>query len=308
LQPEVKEEIMPHYMRFVVLMLSVLLFYPVNTFSFFEDMLPGARARAMGGAYTAVADDGLAIFYNPAGLTQSRDVSLGGEYHQPFSLSFLRYSHFWLTASLQRFGSFGIALQDRNTSVGGECLERENTLSVSHGFHLAKDGESTLSVGYSLNLYYLSFAETGEGFDPGSAWTAGLDLGFFATLHDRSRAGILVKNINRPRFGEDHSFPLPQWIAAGIAYAPFPMVVTSLELKKEIDRDVSVHGGGEFMLLERIRLRAGIETNPTRFSGGIGFCGAGIAIDYAYAGHAVLSDTHYIGFSMIPERMIGALF
>ena len=32
---------------------------------------PGARAAAMGGAFTGLADDSSAIFYNPAGLVMS---------------------------------------------------------------------------------------------------------------------------------------------------------------------------------------------------------------------------------------------
>ena len=32
------------------------------------DVPPGARATALGGAFTAIADDGNALFWNPAGL------------------------------------------------------------------------------------------------------------------------------------------------------------------------------------------------------------------------------------------------
>ena len=49
----------------------VVLFLPQNLeASFVEALGIGARAMAMGSAYTAVSDDLSAIYYNPAGLTQ----------------------------------------------------------------------------------------------------------------------------------------------------------------------------------------------------------------------------------------------
>jgi long-chain fatty acid transport protein len=52
---------------------------PVDAFGF------GSRAAAMGGAATAVADDGAANYYNPAGLVVGRDlrIDLGYRYAQP---------------------------------------------------------------------------------------------------------------------------------------------------------------------------------------------------------------------------------
>ncbi len=43
---------------------------------------PGTRARSMGGAFTAVADDSSAIWYNPAGLTGKKGIDVIVEYSQ----------------------------------------------------------------------------------------------------------------------------------------------------------------------------------------------------------------------------------
>lgn len=47
----------------------------------------GARAMSMGGAFTAVADDASAVFWNPAGLAQLTDnqIFLSGDYPGVFS-------------------------------------------------------------------------------------------------------------------------------------------------------------------------------------------------------------------------------
>jgi len=47
----------------------------------------GARAMSMGGAFTAIADDATAVFWNPAGLAQLTDnqIFLSGDYPGVFS-------------------------------------------------------------------------------------------------------------------------------------------------------------------------------------------------------------------------------
>lgn len=50
----------------------------------FQDILPGARPNGMGTAYTAVADDAYAIFYNPAGLAGKAQAETGGSVGRRF--------------------------------------------------------------------------------------------------------------------------------------------------------------------------------------------------------------------------------
>lgn len=44
----------------------------------------GARAEAMGGAFTALADDGAALYWNPAGLSQIEDTHIVATYSPHF--------------------------------------------------------------------------------------------------------------------------------------------------------------------------------------------------------------------------------
>ena len=51
-----------------------------------NNTLMGIRAIAMGGAFTGLADDPSAVFYNPAGLTQQKEglhFSINGFYIRP---------------------------------------------------------------------------------------------------------------------------------------------------------------------------------------------------------------------------------
>jgi long-subunit fatty acid transport protein len=75
-----------------ILVVTALCMLVLNPILVFSQEMPfvwgqpwgvGARAMAMGGAYTAVSDDYAALYYNPAGLGQNRRMNLSG------SLSFL---------------------------------------------------------------------------------------------------------------------------------------------------------------------------------------------------------------------------
>jgi long-subunit fatty acid transport protein len=66
-----------------LVLIPVIVFSQETAFVWGHPWGVGSRATAMGGAYTAVADDYAALYYNPAGLGQVRKMSLSG------SLSFL---------------------------------------------------------------------------------------------------------------------------------------------------------------------------------------------------------------------------
>lgn len=64
----------------VLLLIQIVLLFPVSAFSHgWGGYEMGAKAKGMGGAFTGLADDPTAIFYNPAGIVQldGTQVSLG---------------------------------------------------------------------------------------------------------------------------------------------------------------------------------------------------------------------------------------
>src|SRR5690349_9080042 len=51
----------------------------------FEDNGTGARPTGLGNAYTALADDVLALYYNPAGLARVQQVEASSEYSRLYN-------------------------------------------------------------------------------------------------------------------------------------------------------------------------------------------------------------------------------
>jgi len=68
----------------------------------------GARAVAMGGAYTAISDDIYALYWNPAGVSQGTRIQTGFTYTQWLVGTQINWAGAIIPAG--SFGSFGSRL------------------------------------------------------------------------------------------------------------------------------------------------------------------------------------------------------
>jgi hypothetical protein len=263
----------------------------------FDDYDPSPRMRAMGGGACALADDGSALFYNPAGLSQLRDYRLFTSFYRPYGLDFLEHLAASVTVPLPRYGTASLGFQRFGVTYEGQDLTSENTFSFSHGLTLMEDIHSSLALGYTLNLYSLELGESVSGRALGSAQTLGVDFGILAVLRGRTRMAAVMRNLNRPRVGEGYREDLPRHLGLGIAYQPYPGVVTVLDLDKKFGQETRMNGGIEAAIVSFMALRFGVQTKPDRLMGGVGFNYQGVHLDYALINHSVLPLTHQLSVS-----------
>jgi hypothetical protein len=259
----------------------------------FDALDVSSKARGMGGAWTAGADDATAVCYNPACLAGLADANVTASYLKPNSQDFESLTFLALGTPL-RF-SQGVAIGYRKFGVeyGGQSLLDESTLSFAHGLTLMQDIHSSLALGYCINVYRLEFGRT-ENVDLGSETTFGVDLGFLGTLRERTRIGFLLKNVNEPSIGKHVEEPLPQWISAGVSYSPYYGVITELDLRGLRGEDVEVHMGMQFAVTQFLNMRFGFQTGPNSLTGGFTAKLKPVEIDYSYSSHSVLPGTHHV--------------
>jgi len=263
----------------------------------FDDYDPSPRMRAIGGGACALADDGSALFYNPAGLGQLADYQLFTSYYRPFGLDFLEYMAASLTVPLPKYGVASLGFQKFGVTYEGQNLTSENTFSFSHGLTLIEDIHSSMALGYTVHLYSLELGESVTGQSLGSAHTMGVDLGVLAVLRGRTRMGAVIRNLNRPRVGQGYREDLPRYLSLGVAYQPYPGVVTVLDVDKKFGQETQMNGGLEASIVSFMALRFGIQTKPDRLMGGVGFNYQGIHLDYALINHSVLPLTHQLSIA-----------
>ncbi len=265
----------------------------------FDNLILSPRARALGGAFVAVSDDETAIFTNPAGLAQQENIGVYGSYVDLYGYDFLNLGSFAATVPTATKGTFGVGARLLSVEYKGVKLENEYTVAFGHGFTLMKDVHSSLSVGYALSIYGLSFdAESVGGEDLGSASTFGIDIGVMGTMRGRTTFGFFAKNINNPKLGDPDADDLPQWFTAGVAYEPYGGVNTTLEIQKQEDEELRTCFGLEFDITDYITLRGGLQNQPDRLSVGFGTHWQAVRIDYSYTSHATLPGSHHFGLGV----------
>ena len=275
-------------MRNKLIFILLVVLIASNIYAIFDDYEPSPRARAMSGAFYSMSDDAYAIFYNPAGLAEVKN-HLGISYTEIFGNDFQVLNTIAFAMELpKKFGNIGIGLQAMDVDFQDVNLLSEKTYALSHSFTLLKDIHSKFDFGYTLNLYHLSI----DGYGEQAAF--GVNLGVLATLHQRTKIGFAVTNVNNPTVGDDNFHELPQKMTIGISYEPYTGVHTSVEMKKPFAGTTEIHGGTELVVTDMLSLYVGIRSNPVSYSAGAQFSLYDVVINYAFNTH-ILGGTHHFG-------------
>lgn len=150
----------------------------------FESVNIGARPMGMAGAYSAVADDTNAIFWNPAGLAKIRSRQIGLSYLELYGM--VNYNFVSLVNPLNQTDALAGYLMSSNDS---EHLYRETTF----GFSYAREVQHLLKLGG--NLKFLSSSANIEEIKVGSAKGIAIDIGAGLDLNDEILVGISLPNL-----------------------------------------------------------------------------------------------------------------
>ncbi len=155
----------------------------------------GVRGTAMGSAFTAIADDASAMFWNPGGIARLDKFALYFD-HSPW-LPGIQFNYFGLILPVQQVGTFGInvtALTSNDIEVTtidqpmgtGETF---TTASVAAGMAFARNLTDRFSIG--VNFKYVN-----ERILNSSAHSFMIDIG---TLYDTPfpgvKLGVAISNL-----------------------------------------------------------------------------------------------------------------
>lgn len=197
----------------------------------------GVRPMGLGGAFVSIADDGTAVWWNPAGLGY-RDVAefniSGGRIYGR-----MRGPSIWdvYANSIQPLGKLGVGawhftmlqvpFDTGNSSIGdGHYQEGVFGLSLGRKFRMKRP----LSVGTSFNLLVKNInANSYVDIDPlfedqKRLYKFGLDLGLIWQFSESFTLGAAIRNVNEPNFafgpeaGYDDTDKLPYTFQTGISY------------------------------------------------------------------------------------------
>ncbi len=234
----------------------------------------GIRALGMGGAFTGVADDASAPYWNPAGIGRFSAVEFRAEYARPFTGAANIDINDVDFAFAYPFGNWGTMLGGYDYL--GNYLYNEGVGIFSYGLGLLK--RKPLLVGFNARLYSVNYSVGGlSSVDAGQVKkdllfsnygfgesAFGFDLGALYRYRNKWTVGVSLFNLNAPStsLNPDDQDELPLTGRIGISYL-FKRLTGALDLEYRDQyfmdsKPVYIHTGVEQELFrKRLHLRAG---------------------------------------------------
>ncbi len=270
----------------------------------FLKLAPGARAIAMGEAYTAVADDPLALYWNPAGLNvlkHSQSLSfMHAIYVESINYGSLAYAY-KLPGDL---GAIGASYSYLN--IGS--IDRTDDAGVAQGSYSPQD--NAFSVGWGRKLFSVPVGAAIKYISSkivSSASTYALDLGArvpWKLLNNRLSLAVSARNIGPGLKFHSERDPLPFELRAGSALAYSDNLLFSADLALPVDNSPYAAFGAEYQKALPsflLHLRGGVNSRTfgdiaglSGISLGFGIDYQSLGIDYALAPLGKLGLTHRI--------------
>ena len=289
------------------------------------DIGVGARPLGMGKAYTAIANDGSAVFTNPAGLAQINAlsvISMAGNLESEVPYTMVGGSYPVLNGTVG-IGYVGLGVSGIKEAVlvgitpevtGNEGNFANSSLNISYAGNMGNipylNKISTgifkdTKLGATLKLVSQGFSNSpsmegggGSGFD--------VDLGALCSVSEDTTAGLTIKNIvpgNNLKSDE-----LAMDITAGVArrFSQWNLLAAA---DAEMARSFLLHVGCEWNPIEMIKLRLGLDQKPnagstsTNLAAGLGVTFRGFTFDYAYHTFTDLNEfaTHFFSIGYVGE-------
>jgi hypothetical protein len=265
------------------------------------------ESSAMVGSNVAEFGSSNSIFNNPAGLSDVENIQLTTGGGNLFGYVWLPSYYFSGIAPIPILGKVAFGFQQLKTKSGRATLSTEQTLSMGYGFNLQKDKNSQLSFGMVASYIQWdlgkSAGETGDGeygIELGNVSSVTIDIGFIASLRNKYRCGVYIKNINSGAIGKGMSRTvLPRRINAGITYSPISGLSTSISMERLLGyRDIQIKGGLQYSLNSMVELMMGAQANPNRFGIGAKFKFGNQTIIYSLITHPVLPITQQFSLGL----------
>lgn len=251
----------------------------------------GARPFGMGGAFTAVADDANACYYNPAGLADAKFWEVNSMRSDSYDFD-IQYDMLNLVLPLlpgkaAGFSYYGLGTddipitRDRVPAIQGYASDKEQAYVLTYGHRIS----DFMSLGFNAKSIkqkvYIAEADGMEA-DFGLLYTPSKTVRFGLNLQDCLPTTI--------RWNTGSEVKIPLTVRGGAAFHLHDWgTILAVDVNKVEHRDAEWNGGFEYQFNDAFQGRAGVNNgDPTA---GFSLVRGAFRLDYAFQ-KADLGDTH----------------
>ncbi|MCU0644216.1 MAG: hypothetical protein MUC94_08125 [bacterium] len=270
----------------------------------------GARANAMGGAFTGVAEGAVAAYYNPAGIPflEKREIMLSYRFLSlDRNFNYIGFATGVRPKVEEESGELalngGLALSWIHAGVDNidgrdfagnhyqDFSNSEHAFALSFGIMPIKN---MLAIGLTGRVLYNRFPDMGDDNATISDTGLGVDLGVLVKPLPYLSVGFTIKNINAKYSWKtdklwekdiDKIDRFPQTLRGGISLRyPYPWLLLAADIEKNNQQDLKYFIGIEAMLLDQFAARAGLNDGSLTLGGGYLFqlFSRSVQIQYAF--------------------------
>jgi outer membrane protein OmpA-like peptidoglycan-associated protein len=241
----------------------------------------GAKAMAMGGAQTAVAQDATAAYWNPAALVGLRKFEASLMYTAGMKAE-RNYNYVSAAMCLDRIGSFSLSWL--NAGITGIPFRTTNTADPERLFDVASNA---FQLSYARKLGDIAFGLSAKYLQEDLADNDGygIDAGLHIPLYDEFFVGGMFRDLDG-KHGKDR---LPYEWRVGVGVLPWKSVTLTSDFVKVKDTEATASIGGAFTFdvspHSSFYLATGMNDmlrESRGFTAGLGFNFTNWAIQYAY--------------------------
>ena len=277
---------------------AVILFSP--SVSSGDQALVGVRPIGIGGAFVAVADDGAAINWNPAGLSRISRYAFNIMYSRLFDVG----KNSYLSAIIPASEKLAIGIDWTHLGIDDEEIDfARDELNFSYSYHPIPVASLGINLKYIANNLSLDGSKVGSSSGWGTDFgillkpTNNLSLGFatFDALSPKAGGGwFRGTNIKYNTGVGEIIFPISYKF--GVAYKKRPILLA-------IGLDDRIHVGAEFSPLSMMDIRGGIQADLNTSDGNTYSLGFTVrykwgSFNYAYLVPPTLPATSLVSLSL----------
>ncbi|MEW6557916.1 MAG: PorV/PorQ family protein [Elusimicrobiota bacterium] len=290
-----------------VLYLSIFNFYTLIaneiTSPRFLLIAPGSRPNAMGEAFTAIADDNNAIYWNPAGISNLSKKEISFTHIKGIVYTNMEYLIYVRPVNKIK-GTLGASIyymydSQARTNEQGEFEGDFNNNSLVGILSYGKKIVNVIDIGASLKyIRWKLDTKIAKGF--------AIDVGLLKqNLFSKLNVGLSFQNIGLKMKFIEEKFSLPVVIKLGVGYKLLEdNLILALDTNHYVNDITGFNIGAEYVMKKMFFIRCGYKyfkdivklKHLGGISLGVGFGVDGYSLDYAFVPYGELGDMHRISF------------